>query len=134
MLEIIAAVATILAIAIAAVLILAATKPNNLRVERAVTVNARAETIFPLITDLREWKAWSPYETKDPAMKRTYGGAESGKGAIYAWDGNSNVGTGRMEITEAMRRQRSHQARFHHAVRGHNTAEFTLVPKDNPPT
>ena len=34
-------------------------------------------------------------------MKRTYSGAESGKGAVYAWDGNKNVGSGRMEILEA---------------------------------
>ena len=36
-------------------------------------------------------------------MKRTYSGAESGKGAVYAWDGNKNVGSGRMEILEALR-------------------------------
>src|SRR5712691_2435740 len=100
MLEIIAIVAVILAIAIAAVLVLAATKPNTLRVQRTTSIKAAAEKIFPLISDFHQWRSWSPYETKDPAMKRTYSGAESGKGAAYAWDGDKNVGSGRMEILE----------------------------------
>ena len=98
MLEIIAIAAIILAIAVAAVLALAATKPNTLRVQRSVSINAPAEKIFPLIADFHQWLKWSPYENKDPAMKRTYDGAERGKGAVYAWDGDKNVGSGRMEI------------------------------------
>jgi uncharacterized protein YndB with AHSA1/START domain len=100
MFEVIVIIAVVLAIAIAVVLILAATKPDTLRVQRAITVSAPAEKIFPLINDFHQWRTWSPYEHKDPAMKRTYSGAESGKGAVYAWDGNNNVGSGRMEILE----------------------------------
>jgi hypothetical protein len=40
MFEIIAVIAVVLAIAIAAVLILAATKPNTLLVQRAISINA----------------------------------------------------------------------------------------------
>ena len=29
-------------------------------------------------------------------------GAERGKGAVYAWDGNKNVGSGRMEILDSL--------------------------------
>src|SRR6476646_6889549 len=101
MLEIIAIIAVIIAIAIAVVLIFAATKPNTLRVQRATSIKAPADRIFPLINDFRQWRSWSPYENKDPAMKRTYDGADSGKGEVYAWDGNNNVGSGRMEILEA---------------------------------
>ncbi|MBA4037145.1 MAG: polyketide cyclase [Bradyrhizobium sp.] len=132
MLEIIAAVAVILAIAIAAVLILAATKPNKLRVERTATIKAPAETIFPLINDFRKWRNWSPYETKDPAMKRTYGGAESGKGATYAWDGDRNVGSGRMEILDASAPQKIViKLDFFTPFEGHNTAEFTMLPQED---
>src|SRR6185369_10271030 len=101
MFETIAIIAVIIAIAIAVVLILAATKPNTLRVQRATSVKAPADRIFPLINDFHQWQTWSPYENKDPAMKRTYEGTRSGKGAVYAWDGNKNVGSGRMEILEA---------------------------------
>src|SRR6202048_1732139 len=98
MLEIIAVVAVLLGLAIVVVLILAANKPNTFSVRRATTVNAPAEKIFPAIDDFHQWGSWSPYEHKDPAMKRSYSGAERGSGAVYAWDGNKNVGSGRMEI------------------------------------
>ena len=130
MLEIIAAVAVILAIAIAAVLILAATKPDKLLVERVATIKASPEAIFPLINDFRQWRTWSPYETKDPAMKRTYGGAESGKGATYAWDGDKNVGSGRMEILDAPAPQKIViKLDIFTPFEGHNTAEFTMLPQ-----
>src|SRR5882757_5091508 len=101
MFEIIAIIAVVLGIAIAILLILAATKPDTFTVRRATTVKAPAEKIFPLISDFHQWGTWSPYETKDPATKRTFSGATSGRGAVYAWDGNNNVGSGRMEILDA---------------------------------
>ena len=101
MFEVIAIIAAILAIAIVVVLILAATKPDSFSVRREATVQAPADKIFPLINDFHQWGTWSPYENKDPAMKRTYSGANSGTGAVYAWEGNRNVGAGRMEITGA---------------------------------
>ncbi len=94
MFEIITVIAVILAVAIAIILILAATKPNTLRVQRAIGIRAPAEQIFPFINDFHQWGTWSPYENKDPVMKRTYSGADSGEGAVYAWDGNNNVGSG----------------------------------------
>ncbi|MCK1642385.1 SRPBCC family protein [Bradyrhizobium sp. 157] len=130
MLEVIAVIAVILAIAIAVVLILAATKPNTLRVQRAVSIKAPAERIFPLISDFQQWRSWSPYEQKDPAMKRTYGGAERGKGAVYAWDGDKNVGSGRMEILEALAPSKIViKLDFFRPFEGHNTAEFTMLPQ-----
>src|ERR1019366_8831607 len=100
MFEIIAIIAIVLAIAIAIVLILAATKPDTFSVQRATAVRAPPETIFSLINDFHRWGTWSPYENKDPAMKRSYSGADSGKGAVYGWEGNKNVGSGRMEILD----------------------------------
>ena len=47
------------------------------RVERSAVIKASPENIFPLIADFHQWGRWSPYETRDPAMKRTYGGADS---------------------------------------------------------
>ena len=130
MFEIIAIVAVALAIAIAAVLILAATKPDRFSVQRAITVKAPPETIFPLIDDFHQWGSWSPYEHKDPAMKRSFSGAESGKGAVYAWDGNKNVGSGRMEILDASAPSKIRiKLDFFAPFEGHNTAEFTMLPQ-----
>jgi uncharacterized protein YndB with AHSA1/START domain len=130
MFEVLAVIAVILAIAIAAVLILAATKPGTLRVQRSTSIKAPAEMIFPLINDFHQWRSWSPYENKDPAMKRTYGGAEHGKGAVYAWEGDKNVGSGRMEILEAAAPQKiAIKLDFFTPFEGHNTAEFTMLPQ-----
>jgi uncharacterized protein YndB with AHSA1/START domain len=130
MFEIIAVIAVVLAIAIAAVLILAATRPDTFSVQRATTVKAPAEKIFPLISDFHQWGDWSPYEHKDPAMKRTYSGAASGKGAVYAWDGNKNVGSGRMEILDASAPAKIViKLDFFTPFEGHNTAEFTMLPQ-----
>ena len=130
MFEVIVTIAVILAIAIAAILVLAATKPNTLRVQRSVGINAPPERIFPLISDFHQWLTWSPYEQKDPAMKRTYSGAERGKGAAYAWDGNKNVGSGRMEILDASAPSKIViKLDFFKPFEGHNTAEFTMLPQ-----
>ena len=130
MFEIIAGIAVVLAIAIAIVLILAATKPNTFSVLRATTVKAPPEKIFSLINDFHQWGTWSPYENKDPAMKRSYSGAASGKGAIYGWDGNKNVGSGRMEILDtSVPAKIVIKLDFFKPFEGHNTAEFTMLPQ-----
>ena len=130
MFEIFAIIAVVLVIVIAAILIFAAMKPDKFSVERAISVKAPPETIFPLINDFHRWVSWSPYENKDPAMKRSYDGAESGKGAIYGWDGNKNVGSGRMEILDTSAPSKILiKLDFFKPFEGHNIAEFTMLPQ-----
>jgi hypothetical protein len=65
-------------------------------------------------------------------MKRTYEGSERGKGAVYAWEGNKNVGSGRMEILEATTPSKILiKLDFFKPFEGHNTAEFTMSPQGN---
>src|SRR6201987_1004359 len=129
MLEIIAIIAALLAVVVLVVLILASTKPDKFSVQRSVVVKAPAERIFPLISNFHHWANWSPWENRDPAMKRTFSGSESGNGAVYAWDGNKNVGSGRMEILDASSRSKIViKLDFFKPFEGHNTAEFTFSP------
>ena len=88
----------LVALAIAAVLVLAAMKPDVFRVQRSAAVKAPPEKVFALINDFKRWDAWSPWEKKDPAMKRSFGATTAGKGASYAWEGNKEVGQGSMVI------------------------------------
>lgn len=130
MLTIVAIIAVVLAIAIAVVLIVAATKPDRFSVQREITVRAPADKVFSLINDFHQWIVWSPWEHKDPALKRSYSGAESGKGAVYGWDGNKNVGSGRMEIRESTVPSKIViQLDFLKPFEAHNTAEFTMLPQ-----
>ena len=135
MFEVIAVIAVVIALAIAIVLILAITKPGTFRVQRIATIKAPAETVFALINDFHRWSNWSPWENRDPAMKRTFSGAESGKGAVYAWDGNKNVGSGRMEILDtSVPSKIVIKLDFFKPFEGHNTAEFTMLPQGDATT
>ncbi len=130
MLKALAYIAAALVVVIAGILIYAATRPDNFRVQRSATIKAPPEKIYALINDLPGWRAWSPYEKKDPDMKRSFSGPPSGKGAVYEWDGNKNVGKGRMEITEATPPGKILiKLDFIKPFEGHNTAEFTMEPK-----
>jgi hypothetical protein len=99
-------IAIAIVVAIAAVLIFAATQPDTFRVQRTASIKAPPEKVFPLINDFQSWAAWSQWEKKDPAMKRTLSTPASGKTASYAWEGNREVGQGRMEITESSPHER----------------------------
>jgi hypothetical protein len=130
MFETLVIITVVLAIVIAAVLVLAATKPDTFRVERAAMLSAPADKIYPLIADFHQWLSWSPWEGRDPQLKRTYSGAERGKGAVYAWDGNKNVGSGRMEILEASSPSKIViKLDFLKPFEAHNVAEFTMLPQ-----
>lgn len=119
----------VLIIALGIVLAIAAGRPDRFRIERATTIGAPPESIFPLIADFHRWRTWSPYEDRDPAMQRTYNGAPNGPGAIYAWDGNKQIGSGRMEITEATPSTRiAIKLEFFKPFKANNTAEFSFEP------
>ncbi|MGH8804491.1 MAG: SRPBCC family protein [Polaromonas sp.] len=120
-------IAIIIGALLAGLLIFAATTPDTFRVQRQASIKAPPEKIFPLINDFHQWGAWSPYEKLDPAMKRTYSGADLGKGAVYAWDGTGKAGAGRMEILEASPASKvAIQLDFIKPFEARNTAEFTL--------
>ena len=94
-------IAIAVAVVIASVLLYAATRPDDFLIERSVSIKATSEKILlPFMSDFHKGYLWSPCK-KDPAMKRTFSGAASGKGAVYEFDGNKNVGKGRLEIVEA---------------------------------
>ena len=130
MFEIVAIVVIVVVVLIAGLLGFAATRPDRFRVERATNIKAPPEKIFALVDDLRSHGRWSPWEKKDPAMKRTYSGAASGVGAVYEWEGNKNIGKGRMEIAEVSRPSRvTFKLDFIKPFEAHNIAEFTLAAR-----
>jgi hypothetical protein len=129
MLKTLAIIGVVIVVAIAGILLYAATKPDSFRVQRVVLINAPSDKVFPLINDIKAWTVWSPYEKKDPAMKRTYGAVTAGKGATYAWDGDKNVGQGSMEIVESGPRKILIKLDFLKPFEAHNMGEFLLEPK-----
>jgi uncharacterized protein YndB with AHSA1/START domain len=124
------AILIVVVVLIAGLLVLASTKPDTFRVERSTTIKAPADKVFPLINDLRTWTSWSPYEKKDPAMKRTFGATTHGKGAVYAWEGNKEIGQGSMEITDSTSPSKvTLKLDFVKPFEAHNVVDFTLQPE-----
>jgi hypothetical protein len=124
------AIAIIIAILVAAVLVYVAMQPESFRVERSISIKAPPEKIFSQINGFHQWEAWSPWEKIDPAIKRTYSGADSGKGAVYAWQGNKDIGQGRMEIVESTPSSNVLiKIDFLEPFEGHDMVQFTLQPQ-----
>jgi hypothetical protein len=123
-----AIIAVVIAVAVVAVLVCAATKPDKFGVQRAASIGAPPEKIFPLIDDLHAHTSWSPFE-KDPNMKRTHSGAARGKGAVYEWEGNRQVGAGRLAIIDSTPSKVTMALDMLKPFEAHNVVEFTLEPK-----
>lgn len=129
MLKAIAIVLGVIVIGVLGLVAYAATKPDEFRISRSTVIKAPPEKIAQSIQDFRAWEAWSPFEKLDPDLKREFSGAATGKGAVYAWDGNSSAGAGRMEILEADPSKVLIKLDFSRPFEAHNMAEFTLAPE-----
>ena len=110
----------------------ALTKPDSFRVERKTTIQAPPEKVFALVNEFQRWPQWSPWEHLDPNMQRTFSGPASGAGAVYAWQGNSDVGQGRMEIKESVPGQKvGIQLDFIEPMQSSNRTDFNFTPQGN---
>lgn len=127
MIETIAIIVILLAIAMG---IYALSQPKRFHVERRTLIRARPDAVYALIADLRNWRHWSPWEALDPELARSHQGAPLGVGAIYAYRGNGKVGTGRMEITEAVPPRRLvAKLDVFAPMRARNRCEWVLTPE-----
>ena len=62
-------------------------------------------------------------------MKKTFEGPATGPGAVYAWDGNSKAGAGRMTILESKPGELvSMNLEFTRPFAATNLARFTFTP------
>ena len=116
--------------AIGLLLAYAATRPDSFRVERSPTVAAPAAKLFPLINDLHRFNTWNPYNRKDPAMQGTYSGPAAGPGAVFDFQGNKEVGKGRIGITTSTEPSAvTMQLDMFEPFEVHNIVMFSLVPE-----
>ena len=119
-------IALIVFLLIALVLAYAASRPDDFRLERSLTIRATPEKIFALISDFHQWSQWSPWEKLDQDLKRSYSGNASGVGAAYDWEG-AKAGVGRMQIIQSDSPVLVKiKLDFLKPMKAHNTAEFAL--------
>lgn len=120
-----------IAVAVLVVLLIAVilTRPAEYTVVRSKTMAAPPATVYAQIADFHRWPQWSPWEHRDPAMKRDFSGAPAGKGAVYSWVGNKDVGEGRMTITDARPdEQVAIRLEFVEPFASTSNTSFVLVP------
>jgi ribosome-associated toxin RatA of RatAB toxin-antitoxin module len=103
---------------------------STYEVSRTALIPAPAADIFPLVNSFHEWTKWSPWETVDPAMDRSYAGSASGVGARYTWSGNRKAGSGNMEIVESTEpRSIKIRLEFTKPFKAVNPTSFTFTPE-----
>lgn len=116
-------------LAIAAVLLLAARQPDTFRVARSASIAAPPDRIFPMINDLRQMNAWSPFVKRDPDIKGSYSGPASGPGATYRFEGKE-AGAGSLRIAGATAPTAvAMKLDMTAPMKGSNDILFSLVPE-----
>src|SRR5688572_26905186 len=119
---------------LAALSVYVAMQPSEFSIHRSAIVVADAPTVFAEVSDFRKWEAWSPWAKVDPNAKTSFDGAAQGEGAVFHWDGNAEVGAGRMTIVESKPNERIKiRTDFEKPFEGTSTSEFTFKP-DGPRT
>jgi len=96
---ILSGIVALLLILVISVVIAASMQPTDIHYQRAITTTASADTAFAIFSDLARWDEWSPYKKKDANLKKEISDPSTGVGARYTWDGNKDIGAGRMTIT-----------------------------------
>lgn len=76
-------------------------QPSDFRVVRSKKMKGPPAVAFAQVNDFRKWEGWSPWEKLDLKMKKVYEGPEAGKGATYSWNGDNNVGEGKLTILDS---------------------------------
>lgn len=116
-----------LAAAIVVFAVVVALQPEDFRLARSTKISASRNVTFAQVDDFHNWEHWSPWAKLDPQMKVTFGGPERGTGATYAWEGNDQVGAGKMTILESKPGELVRiQLEFLRPFAATNTTDFTF--------
>ena len=121
-------VAAALAVLIAVVMAVAATRPDSFEVQRSVSIHATPEKIFPLLNDLHHWADWNP-QARLPSVRIGYSGSPSGVGAIADWEGPGQAGKVHLTVAESSpSTQVAVNGDWERPFRTHNRNQFILTP------
>lgn len=121
-------------IALAAIVLIfvvvVALQPSEFQMDRSTTIAAPQADVFAQVNDFHKWEAWSPWAKLDPNAKVAFEGPPEGEGTVMTWSGNSEVGEGKMTLTES-RPNELVKARVDMVkpFAGSSTSEFTFKPE-----
>ncbi|HWB60562.1 MAG TPA: SRPBCC family protein, partial [Chthoniobacteraceae bacterium] len=122
----------ILAVAVAAFLGYVAMQPPDFRITRSTTIAATPAEVFAQVNDLHKFQSWSPWAKMDPNVKTAFEGPDAGEGAVFHWEGSSQVGAGTMTLIASKPGELvTYRIEFLKPFPGTNLAEFTFKPGGN---
>ena len=114
---------------LAAFAIYVALQPSDYRVERTVTVDTPASEVFANVNDFHKWESWSPWAKIDPNAKIAFEGPEAGEGTVMTWDGNDDVGAGKMTLIESKPDEAVKiKVEFTRPFEGSTNSDFSFAP------
>lgn len=73
--------------------------PATYDVSRTIEINRPPAEVYDYLKFLKNQDEWSPWQKKDPDMKKEFRGTDGTVGAVSSWVGNKDVGSGEQEIT-----------------------------------
>jgi hypothetical protein len=119
-----------LAVLLVVLAVVISMQPDDFRMSRSATMAAPPTAVFEQINDFHKWDAWSPWAKLDPNSKVSFEGPTSGKGAIFKWSGNSEVGEGQQTIVDSRPGELVRiKLDFVRPMAGTSDVEFTFKPE-----
>jgi effector-binding domain-containing protein len=106
--------------------------PGERHISESIETNRKMTIVNDTVNSLRRFKDWNPLVLRDPAMKLSYSGPDSGVGATMAYD-SAEVGQGSWKITESQENERVVYALDNNQRGTDKVVTFLLEPtgKDN---
>ena len=105
-------------------------QPSDFSVQRSATMAAPPAAVFVHVNDLQAWDGWSPWKKLDPNPKTALSNPSAGKGATFDWDGNDEIGAGRLTILDSKADEQVEiEQEFVRPFAGKARMVFTFAPR-----
>lgn len=89
----------ILAAIVGIIIILALVAPKKYNVSRSISINRSKSEVYDYLKYIKKQDDWSPWQQRDPDMKRKFTGEDGTVGFVSWWDSeHKQVGSGEQEI------------------------------------
>ena len=102
-------------------------QPSEAHIKRSIVINASASSIFPEISNYKNFVVWSPWSKMDPGVKQTFEGTDATVGSKMTWDG-PKTGKGSQWIEEIEEGKRVRSGMSFEGFEGTSYSEFILEP------